>query len=63
MFNLWHYNPEFSTQVMTENNPFNNMVMVDGFIVPLDTIPEDFQERVKAARAEGRDIEFTTEPE
>lgn len=36
IFNLWHFNPEFSTQVMTENNPFNNMVMVDGFIVPLD---------------------------
>jgi len=63
MFNLWHFNPEFSTQVMTENNPFNNMVMVDGFIVPLDTISEDFQEMVKAARTEGRDIKFTTKPE
>ena len=63
MFNLWHFNPEFSTQVMTENNPFNNMVMVDVFIVPLNTILEDFQEMVKAARAEGRDVEFTTEPE
>jgi len=39
IFNLWHYNPEFSTQRMTENNPFNNLVMVDGLIVPLDTLP------------------------
>jgi len=31
--------------------------------VPLDTIPEDLQEMVKEARAEGRDIEFTTKPE
>ncbi len=61
MFNLWHYNPEFSTQRMIENNPFNNMVMVDGFIVPLDSIPKEFQEQVKQARAEGGDIEFTTE--
>ncbi|MCK4465538.1 MAG: hypothetical protein KAU83_07490 [Bacteroidales bacterium] len=63
MFDLWHFSPEFSTQRMTESNPFNNMVMMDGFIVPLDTIPEDLQEMVKEARAEGRDIEFTTEPE
>ena len=63
MFNLWHFSPEFSTQRMTESNPFNNMVMMDGFIVPLDTIPEDLQEMVKEARAEGRDIEFTTELE
>ena len=63
MFDIWHFNPEFSTQRMTENNPFNNMVMVDGFIVPLDTIPEDLQELVKKERAAGKDIEFTTKPE
>ena len=63
MFDIWHFNPEFSTQRMTESNPFNNMVMVDGFIVPLDTIPEDLQELVKKERAKGKDIEFTTKPE
>jgi len=61
MFDLWHFSPEFSTHRMTETNPFNNMVMVDGFIVPLDSIPEDLQEMVKKERAEGRDIEFTTQ--
>ena len=63
MFDMWHFNPEFSTRRMTENNPFNNMVMVDGFIVPLDSIPEDLQEMVRKERAEGRDIEFTSHPE
>jgi len=63
MFDLWHYDSEFSTQVMVDNNPFNNMVIVDGFVVPLDTIPEELQEMVKKERAAGRDIEFKTRPE
>jgi len=63
IFDMWHFSPEFSTQHMTESNPFNDMVMVDGFIVPLSSIPEDLQEKVKKERAEGRDIEFTTRPE
>ena len=63
MFKMWKFSPEFSTQKMIETNPFNNMVKVDGFIVPLDSIPEDLQELVKQKRAEGKDIEFTTQPE
>ena len=61
MFKLWHYSPEFSTQKMNESNPFNNLVMVDGFIVPVDTLPLELQQRVKDARAQGRDIEFKTQ--
>jgi len=60
MFDMSYFNPEFLTQRMTESNPINDMVMVDGFIVPLSSIPEDLQEMVKKERAEGRDIEFTT---
>jgi len=63
MFDMGHFSPEFSTRHITENNPFNDIVMVDGFIVPLSSIPEDLQEMVKRERAEGRDIEFTTKPE
>ena len=63
MFNMWHFSPEFSTQKMIVDNPFNKMVVVDGFIVPLDSNPEDLQELVRKERAEGRDIEFTTKPE
>ena len=61
MFDLWYYSPEFSTDAMEKNNPFNNMVMVDGMILPIDTLPEDMQLMVRQARAEGKDIEFTTQ--
>ena len=60
MFDMWHFSPEFSTQRMNEQNPFNNMVMVDGYILPLDTLPVDLQEMVKDARSRGEDIEFHT---
>ena len=63
MFKMGYYDSDFSTQNMTENNPFNDLVMVDGLIVPLSSIPEDLQEMVKKERTEGRDIEFTTQQE
>lgn len=61
MFDLWHFNTEFSTQRITDSNPFNNLVMVDGLIVPMDTLPENLQQMVRDARANGEDIEFQTE--
>lgn len=60
MFKMSHFNPEFSTQKMAAENPLNNMVVVDGFIVPLDTLPAELQQQVKEARASGLDIEFRT---
>lgn len=60
LLDLGYYNKEFSTSQMNESNPFNNLVMVDRLIVPLDTLPEQHQEIVKQARAEGKDISFTT---
>ncbi|MBE0424714.1 MAG: hypothetical protein IBX66_12395 [Lutibacter sp.] len=63
LFNIWYYSSEFSTQHMSENNPFNDLVMVDGFIVPLSSIPIDLQEMVKNERAKGHDIEFTSRRE
>jgi len=61
MFKMGYYDPDFSTQYMTESSPFYDMVMVNGFIVPLSSIPEDLQEMVKKERAAGRDIKFTTQ--
>jgi len=61
MFKLMYYDPEFSTQKMIESNPLNDLVMVDGFIVPLSSIPVDLQKMVKKERAKGWDIEFTTQ--
>jgi len=63
MFDMWHFDREFSTQRMAEKDPRNNMVVVDDLIVPLSMIPEHLQELVRKERAEGRDIEFTTAPE
>ena len=60
MFDMWHFSPDFSTQRMTANNPFNQMVMVDGYIVPIDTLPDDLQQMVREARTKGEDIEFQT---
>jgi len=60
MFKLRHFDPEFSTEMMKEQNPFNNMVMVDGFIVPLSSIPLEMQEMVKRERALGRDVVLST---
>lgn len=60
MLDLWHFNPEFSTKKTLNENPFNNLVMVDGLIVPLDTLPPILQDQVKEARKNGADIEFTT---
>jgi hypothetical protein len=45
---------------MQQSNPLDQVVMVDGFIVPLESLPEEEQEMVRQARAEGKDIEFTT---
>lgn len=60
LFKLWHFDPDFSTQRMKDNNPLDKLVMVDGYIVPMDTIPEDLQQMVKEARSEGGDIVFHT---
>jgi len=63
MFNMVVFDDEFATKQMNEINPFNDVVVVDGLIVPLSSIPENLQELVRKERSEGRDIEFTTERE
>ncbi len=58
MFDMWHFSPEFSTPEIADSNPMNQMVMVDGFIVPISTLPQEYQQMVRDARARGEDIEF-----
>lgn len=60
MFDLYNFDSEFLTQRMRETNPFNQIVMINGMIHPIDSLPKHLQEKVKEARANGRDIEFTT---
>jgi len=63
MFDLTMFDDEFATEQMHESNPFNDLVVVDGLLVPLSAIPENLQELVRKERAEGRDVEFTTKRE
>lgn len=60
LLKLNYLDKEFSTQNMRDSDPFASLVMVDGFIVPLDSLPEQYQQMVKQARAEGKDISFST---
>jgi hypothetical protein len=60
LLKLDRWDNEFSTKKMQDSNPFANLVMVDGLIVPVNTLPEQYQEAVRQARAEGKDISFTT---
>ncbi len=60
MLNMGYFSSEFSTNKLKKSNPLLNTVMVDGFIVPLDSIPEKHQQEVRAARERGQDISFTT---
>lgn len=60
MLKIDRFGREFATQRMEEENPFNNMVIVDDIIYPLSALPQEYQEMVKQARKEGRDISFNT---
>lgn len=53
-------NFDFMTDSRKEDHPIYNTVMVDGFIVPISSIPEEYQQIVKEARERGEDIQFWT---
>jgi hypothetical protein len=59
-FELYHFCNEFTTKHINSMNPFNDVVMVDGMMVPLTELPEHIQEMVKEARARGEDLQFKT---
>ena len=59
LLKLSYWDDEFSTKRMSRNNPFANMVMIDGFITPVSALPEEFQELVRQERAKGGDISFS----
>jgi Domain of unknown function (DUF6398) len=60
MFKMTHFDKEFSTKSMAESSPFSQFVMVDGFIVPLDSLPENIQLVVKEARARGVEVSLSS---
>jgi hypothetical protein len=60
LLKLSRFNNEFSTNQMIENNPINQYVMVDDFIVPISSLPEEYQQMIKEARSKGGNISFQT---
>ena len=53
-------NFDFMTDNSKVDHPIYNTVMVDGFIVPISSIPEEYQKAVREARERGEDIQFRT---
>jgi hypothetical protein len=60
MLKLSRFDDEFSTRHIIDINPFNQFVLVNDIIVDLDSIPLEYQEMVRQARAKGEDISFRT---
>lgn len=60
LLKLGFWDSEFSTGSMQNSNPFSDLVMIDGLLAPIGTLPEAYQAMVRQARAEGRDISFST---
>ncbi|HPZ75666.1 MAG TPA: DUF6398 domain-containing protein [Thermosynergistes sp.] len=47
MFKLEHWDREFSTSQMIQNDPFRDLVMVNGFIVSIKSLPPELQELIR----------------
>src|SRR3990172_8852779 len=46
MFRMHYYDEEFSTAEMRESNPFRDLVMVDGVIMPISALPPEIQQTI-----------------
>jgi len=53
-------NFDFMTGNRKNEHPIYNMVMVNGFMMPITALPEEYQQMVKEARERGEDIQFHT---
>ncbi len=47
MFKLEHWDRELSTSQMIQNDPFRDLVMVNGFIVSIKSLPPELQELIR----------------
>ncbi len=50
-----YFDKNFSTSHMSSQNPFNNLVEVDGLLLTMESLPEEYQKMVKEARNRGED--------
>jgi hypothetical protein len=60
LLKLSYWDSEFSTGRMADNNPYADLVMVDGLIVPISALPEEYQVIARQVKAEGGKISFST---
>ena len=47
MLKMEYFDDEFSTEHMKQNNPYANLVSVNGFIVDLKSLPPEMQEELR----------------
>lgn len=47
LLNLGYFDEEFSTAHIKQNNPFERLTMVNGFIIPKDSLPEILPKKEK----------------
>jgi hypothetical protein len=47
MFKLRYWDKEFSTSQMMQNDPFRDLVMVNGLIVSIKSLPPEMQELIR----------------
>lgn len=48
LLKLTYWDNEFSLKSIQEENPFDDMVEINGFIVPISSLPPDVQEYVRS---------------
>ncbi|MCK9401607.1 MAG: DUF6398 domain-containing protein [Bacteroidales bacterium] len=52
LLNLGYFDAEFSTQHITQNNPFERLRMVNGFIISTDLIPKILPKKEKKNKSD-----------
>ena len=52
---------DFMTKNQKDDNILYNSVMVDGYIVPISSLPQEYQQIAKEAKKKGGNIQFWTQ--
>ena len=47
MFKMRYWNDEFSTERNKQDNPFDKLIMINGLIVPIDSLKSESQEEAE----------------
>lgn len=50
MLKLNYFDAEFSTKQNQDENPMNDLVEINGFIVPIGSLPDDIREQIRRER-------------